>query len=137
MRAIEVDKQPWTAEYVRRAEGREPIERIAADLFAPGGPVQRCGLDPRPGQRALAELVGRSADAGWRAAEAPCGSGKGLAYLLPGLVAVRRARKHYAPPPSGKPRLPRLVVSTANQALQAQLVNKDVGIAASVLGWSV
>lgn len=133
---VTVPEQPWTASVLRRLASKEPVEAIVADLFAPGGPVTLCGLDPRPAQVQLARLAGRRAAGGWALAESPTGSGKSLAYLVPGLLAVRRARDRYKPEDGKANRPPRLVVSTANQSLQEQLVAKDVRLAATILGLS-
>jgi ATP-dependent DNA helicase DinG len=72
-------------------------------------------------QLALAEAVeGALADDEHLLAQAGTGTGKSLGYLLPALT-------------SGK----RVVVATATKALQAQLLTKDVPVAAAALGRSV
>ena len=127
--------KPWTAAIMRRVEHTdEPIENIVADVFASGGPMEQCGFPARPGQPLLAALVSRSVDkSGWRMGEGPTGLGKSLSYLIPGILAVRRARARWE---NKDRRKWRLVVSTANMALQAQIVGKDVGSAAAILGIS-
>ncbi len=58
-------------------------------------------------------------------------SGKSFAYLIPGFLAVRRARSRWD---KNDKRPWRLAISTANLALQAQIVGKDAALAASILG---
>lgn len=88
--------------------------------------------------------------------EAPCGVGKSLAYLVPaiwhateGAAAIRAARvedepAEYAPDeededhgqrPAASAEPVRVVVVTANIALQEQLVQKDLPLLARVLPW--
>lgn len=70
---------------------------------------QRRGLRPRPAQQEMAHAVAEVFDRGGRlAVEAPTGTGKSLAYMLP---AIGRA---------SRPRQP-VVIATATKALQAQL----------------
>jgi ATP-dependent DNA helicase DinG len=79
------------------------------------------GYEHRPEQLALAEAVGQAlADDEHLLAQAGTGTGKSLGYLLPALG-------------SGK----RVVVATATKALQAQLLEKDVPLAAAALGRTV
>ncbi|MFL0287816.1 RecQ family ATP-dependent DNA helicase [Mycobacterium sp. SMC-21] len=77
------------------------------DLF----PVlrQKRDLRPRPSQQEMAHAVSQVLDTGGRlAVEAPTGTGKSLAYLLPSLGRASR------------PRQP-VVIATATRALQGQL----------------
>ncbi|GLC22040.1 hypothetical protein SRL2020472_46110 [Mycobacterium kiyosense] len=70
---------------------------------------QRRGLRPRPSQQEMAQAVAEVLDGGGRlAVEAPTGTGKSLAYLLPALGRASR------------PRQP-VVIATATRALQGQL----------------
>ncbi|MGV0795505.1 RecQ family ATP-dependent DNA helicase [Mycolicibacterium elephantis] len=70
---------------------------------------QRRGLRPRPAQQEMAHAVAGTFDTGGRlAVEAPTGTGKSLAYLLPALGRASQA---------GRP----VLVATATKALQNQL----------------
>ncbi len=72
--------------------------------------VRALGGDERPGQLRLVRSVADAMSSGHHlVAEAPTGSGKGLAYLVPAIV-------------SGK----KVVVSTATLTLQDQLWHKDL-----------
>lgn len=132
-RTITNPKRPWTDDVLRLAtETNEPIEKIVGDIFAQGGPMEQAGFPPRPGQALLAAMVARSIDrGGWRMGEAPTGLGKSFSYLIPGLLGVRRARSRWD---KNDKRPWRLAISTANLALQSQIVGKDAALAASILG---
>jgi len=96
------------------------------DVFASGGFLSRRfpGYEPRPGQVALARLVDQAMTTGRHAlGEAPCGTGKGVAYGVPAVWHAHHRRK-------------RVVIATANIALQEQLVTKDLPLLAEVLPWS-
>src|SRR5689334_8434928 len=83
-----------------------------ADILGPGGVVSRRlpGYESRPSQVAMAETVAAALREGRHAVcEGGTGVGKSLAYLIPAIY-------------SGK----RVIVSTANKALQDQLVGKDI-----------
>lgn len=72
------------------------------------------GFEERPGQVAMADAVaGTLKSGGALAVEAPCGIGKTYAYLVP---AIRHAIETKS----------RVVVCTANIALQEQIVEKDL-----------
>ncbi|MBI3550897.1 MAG: ATP-dependent DNA helicase [Elusimicrobia bacterium] len=92
-------------------------------LFADDGPLSR--VDPRfearPQQAQMAAAVAEALERETNlVVEAGTGVGKSLAYLLPGaLWAVSRGR--------------RLLVSTHTRALQEQLLEKDLPMAARVL----
>src|SRR5438128_10151854 len=76
------------------------------------------GFESRPQQAELAAAVSTSLASGRHLlAEAGTGTGKSLGYLIPALESGRR-----------------VVVSTATKALQQQLLDKDVPIAAAALG---
>jgi ATP-dependent DNA helicase DinG len=98
------------------------------DVFAPGGALEgalaRCGdgaYEPRAEQAALAAAVERALVTGEHlVAEAGTGVGKSLAYLVPALQSGRR-----------------VVVATATKALQEQLLEKDVPVAAAAVGREV
>ncbi len=82
------------------------------------------GYKPREGQMKLSRAVnGAIADGDHLICEGPTGTGKSFAYLVPAI---------YQAVITGK----RVVVATANIALQEQLVGKDLPFLASVLPWS-
>lgn len=92
-----------------------PLDATAA-IFGQGGALARSfpGYAPRDGQVAMARLVSDVLrDGGGCMVDAPCGTGKSVAYLAPAILrAVKRSE--------------RVVVATANIALQEQLVGKDL-----------
>ena len=93
------------------------------DLFGPGGALARAlpDYEPRPEQAALATAVEGALLTGQHlVAEAGTGVGKSLAYLVPALESGLR-----------------VVVATATKALQEQLLQKDVPVAAAALGREV
>ena len=100
---------------------RSPAYAPAVDtVFGPGGAIERelPGYEPRPEQAALAGSVERALTRGEHLlAEAGTGVGKSLAYLVPALASGQR-----------------VVVATATKALQEQLLDKDVPVAAAVVG---
>jgi len=91
----------------------EPESPSIADIFGPGGLLERCigaGYEHRRSQLEMAEIVEQAFQNKRHAlVEAGTGTGKTLAYLLP---AIRSGR--------------RVVVSTATKSLQEQLFAKDV-----------
>ena len=92
-------------------------------VFGPGGTLERALADyePRAEQAALAHAVERALATGEHlVAEAGTGVGKSLAYLVPALESGQR-----------------VVVATATKALQEQLLQKDVPIAAAAVGRAV
>jgi len=96
-----------------------------SDVFGDGGifASRFPGYEARPGQVALARMVDEAMSSGHHAlGEGPCGTGKGVAYCVP---AIHQAVKH------GK----RVVIATANIALQEQLVSKDLPTLKEVLPW--
>ncbi len=81
------------------------------------------GYEMRDGQVALARMVDQAMQENRHAlGEGPCGTGKGVAYGVP---AVHHAHHHKK----------RVVIATANIALQEQLVRKDLPMLAEVLPW--
>ncbi len=99
------------------AEGTSELEAF----FAIGGPLAQSlpGYKPRSGQIAYARQIEACiADSRHLLEEAPCGTGKSVAYLTPALL-------HTTTYPSGEQR-PKIVIVTANIALQEQLVSKDL-----------
>jgi ATP-dependent DNA helicase DinG len=96
-------------------------------VFGPNGIFARRfqGYAPRRGQIELTQAVDRGIEENAHLlAEAPTGTGKSIAYLVP---AIRHAAEH------GK----RVLVVTGNIALQEQLVGKDLPLLAEVLPWDV
>ncbi len=92
--------------------GIADVDGLIDGLFGPSSTLARQidDYEPRPVQAQMARLVTKAVLHGQRLlVEAPTGTGKTLAYLLP-LLAL------------GK----RLVVSTATKALQDQIVTKDI-----------
>lgn len=92
-----------------------PLDPIAA-VFGASGALSRAfdGYAPREGQVSFARAAHEVMQSGgWLITEAPCGTGKGLGYLVPAILrAVRRTE--------------RVVVATAGIPLQEQLVTKDL-----------
>ncbi len=90
------------------------------DIFGPRGMLQQCmprGYEHRPSQLAMARLIEKAFGTKQHAiVEAGTGTGKTLAYLIPGIR-------------SGK----RIVISTATKSLQEQLFNKDIPFPAKAL----
>ena len=81
------------------------------------------GYEMREGQVALARMVDEAMRDGRHAlGEGPCGTGKGVAYGVPAVWHARHRKK-------------RVVMATANIALQEQLVRKDLPLLADVLPW--
>jgi len=153
-----------------------PISELVREFYGPTGPLAERGWQIRPQQVemsiAIAKLAedydtqdpqARHADGKfkgraphWGFVEAPCGTGKGLAYGLPGILLALRAEKKladavahqeqqerkaakaagvdYVPSAKKKPEAPKLMVTTANIALQEQLVRKDFPALAEMLG---
>ncbi len=79
------------------------------------------GYAPRPGQIEMARAVGLAIDDGRHLlVEGPTGTGKSLAYLVPTILDAARTGR-------------RVLVVTANIALQEQLVGKDLPLLAELL----
>ncbi len=96
------------------------LPATTARVFTVDLPASWPGYAPRDGQLALTRAVAETIEAGGGlVAEGPCGTGKGLAYLVP---AILRAQA------SGRGAL----VATASIALQEQLVAKDLPALAEV-----
>jgi ATP-dependent DNA helicase DinG len=121
--------------------GAKTVEEATAWVFSEQGPIRAQGYEVRAAQVSLALAVARRIDAGtgWVIGEAPCGTGKGLAYLIPGIIGAIRAEMAWnqGHRPEGQAAFRKVVVSTANIALQGQLVNKDVPAVARLLGVEV
>jgi len=81
------------------------------------------GYAPRAGQLLLTRAVDRAlADDQHLLGEAPCGVGKSIAYSVPAIWHAVRGER-------------RVVIATANIALQDQLVRKDLPLLADILPW--
>ena len=75
------------------------------------------GYEFRPGQLEMAEVVKRAIlEKRSALVEAPTGTGKSIAYLLPALLSERT-----------------IIVATANKSLQTQLFQKDIPFLSKVL----
>jgi ATP-dependent DNA helicase DinG len=102
---------------------RELAETDLAQLFGPDGPLAQAldGYELRPSQLEMAQGVKRAlADPAVALIEAPTGTGKSIAYLLPAIL-------------SGKT----VVVATANKSLQHQLFAKDIPFLRKVLNRNI
>jgi ATP-dependent DNA helicase DinG len=95
-----------------------------ASVFGMGGPLAvevGVGYEPRPAQVELSEAIERTMAHGGRLlAEAPTGSGKSFAGVVPAAVAAVARRE-------------RTIYVTANIALQEQVVGKDLPLVARVI----
>jgi len=100
---------------------REALQGGAKSLAsAPEAP--QSGFEQRETQEKMAlEVAGALAQGERIAIEAPTGTGKSVAYLLPGVLAARA---------TGAP----LVVSTHSKSLQDQLLEKDIPIIRKLTG---
>ncbi len=99
-----------------------PIDPTAA-IFGARGALSKAfpGYAPREGQVSFSRACSEALMSGGKLlCDAPCGTGKGLAYLLP---AVLRAVRHNE----------RVIVATAGIALQEQLIQKDLPAVRRVL----
>ncbi len=94
-----------------------------ADFFGQDGPLAATlpDYELRPTQLAMAEAVKRAILAREHALlEAPTGTGKSIAYLVPALLSGQT-----------------VVVATANKSLQSQLFTKDIPFLRTVLGQEI
>lgn len=94
-----------------------------SQLFGADGPLAQEleGYELRPSQLEMAEAIKRALIAeGGALIEAPTGTGKSIAYLIPAIL-------------SGKT----VVVATANKSLQSQLYHKDIPFLRKVLKTSI
>lgn len=92
-----------------------PLDPIAS-IFGTTGLLARAfpGYAPREGQIAMARLCNEVLTAGGSCmVDAPCGTGKSVAYLAPAILRAVKQSK-------------RVIVATANIALQEQLTQKDL-----------
>jgi ATP-dependent DNA helicase DinG len=92
------------------SEGTTAVEWRADPVAVLDRVVAGIGGEPRDGQRQLTEAVADAISRGHHLlAEAPTGSGKSLAYLVPAVASGLR-----------------VVVATSTKALQSQLIEKDL-----------
>lgn len=94
-------------------------------VFGAGGllAARLPGYEARAGQLSLARAVDGAMREGRHVlAEAPCGTGKSLAYGVPAVFHARTRGR-------------RVAIATANIALQEQLVGKDLPFLREVLPW--
>lgn len=102
------------------SRGRGELKAQVAAVFAEAGPLARAldEYEPRPSQRAMAEAVCDVIEQGGiLLAEAGTGTGKTLAYLVPGIL-------------HGRP----MLVSTGTRNLQDQILQKDIPLLERALG---
>lgn len=106
-----------------RAHGE--VDDLIGDVFGADGMLaqQFEGYAPRTGQIELSTAVLEAIEAkDHLIAEGPTGTGKSFAYLVPAIYhAVTKGK--------------RIVVATANIALQEQLVQKDLPLLQKILPW--
>jgi len=89
-------------------------------IFSDAGPLASDikGFEPRQGQRAMAEAVARTFDAGGMlVVEAGTGTGKTMAYLVPAVFSEKR-----------------VLISTGTRNLQDQIFYKDIPALGAALG---
>ncbi len=112
-------------EFEKQDGARLPAEKIeisASDLSRILHQTTSPSFTFRESQGQMSERVRAALENGERVAiEAPTGTGKSVAYLVPGVLA---ARKTQSP----------LVVSTHSKALQDQLLEKDLPLVSRLLG---
>ncbi|MBU0706712.1 ATP-dependent DNA helicase, partial [Patescibacteria group bacterium] len=98
---------------------------VIDNVFGPGGVLAREKPDyqPRKGQIELARMIHRMVELGCGSllAEAPCGSGKSFAALVPLIVTARHRRENKK---EGCPTASAFLTKTI--ALQEQIVHKDL-----------
>ena len=93
------------------------------EALSPGGHLARLlsGYESRPGQLAMSKAVDRAiTDGKHLLVEAPTGSGKSISYLIPTIHHAIAAGK-------------KVIVATANIALQEQIVGKDLPLLRAAL----
>lgn len=101
------------------------------DVFGENGLLKQRleGYEPRRQQVSMAKAVDRTfREHGRIVVEAPTGTGKSIAYLVPAIVQALEDTKN---DPAGETH--HVVVATANIALQEQLVKKDLPFLAGIL----
>ena len=125
----ELDLDAWPADAERDAASQDDAaESLLAqtdldEFFGPNGPLAQVleGYEARPSQVEMAKAVKQALlDPAVALIEAPTGTGKSIAYLLPAIL-------------SGKT----VVVATANKSLQHQLYTKDIPFLRRVLNQEI
>lgn len=120
LRSLDSDRS--TGDWPDRLSKEVPSALIHEKL-SKGGELQK-GFEYRESQEQMSQSVRESMTKGLRVAiEAPTGTGKSIAYLLPGVLSARS---------TGAP----LVISTHSKALQDQLLEKDIPKLRELLGTS-
>jgi ATP-dependent DNA helicase DinG len=128
--------------------GTDSITTLVERFYASDGPLVASGFEVRPQQREMSLRFAAQIDAEDPSVgfiESPCGVGKSLAYLVPGVFAALRAERRWSdakrrelpvedPQPTGRDYPAKFLVSTANIALQAQITRKDIPALARMLG---
>lgn len=152
-----------------------PMMVLVEAFYGVDGPLAERGWEIRPQQKEMSMRITEQLDqiyypgqlhptrneVSWGITEAPCGTGKSLAYAIPGLLLSIRQREQWLrqkeayqkakdvrddaikagvdldqlpPMPPAPPKEPRkFVISTANIALQEQIVGKDLPALAEML----
>lgn len=128
----------------RAIRGEGSIRDLVNEFYSTVGPLAESGWEIRASQREMSlrfaeqfDLRSEGVDPTVGVIEAPTGTGKGGAYLVPGFLAALRAEEQYrktGAAVSVKAHPAKLVVSTANIALQGQLIRKDIPALGRILG---
>jgi len=130
----------------RAIETDASISELVAEFYGPTGPLVAAGWEVRSAQVEMSTDIAEAYDRtqgsdakAWTVHEAKTGTGKGLAYLVPGILVALREHKLWNEKPEDKrsKNPPQTVVSTANIALQEQLISKDIPAIAAMLGANV
>jgi ATP-dependent DNA helicase DinG len=149
---------------IQRAVNGSPIVPLVEAFYGPNGPLAQLGWEIRPQQRQMSLQIAaqidrvfppgkNQQDRSWGITEAPCGTGKSLAYAVPGVLLAIRQRQEWLtekethktrlkewetrkaqgepdelnPKPESPPVHPRkFIIATANIALQEQIIQKDL-----------
>lgn len=113
-----------TDEYIDRVFGPDGM---IASKFCEANPGSRYEI--REGQIELARRIDEAFSTGKHLiGEGPCGTGKSLAYCVPGVWHALKGKTCHSEETQS-----RVIVATGNIALQEQLVNKDLPFLQSVL----
>jgi ATP-dependent DNA helicase DinG len=104
---------PWVGKLIAPPSLPSLRDRTA-DVFARVLPTAWPGYAPRDGQMRLTSAIADAVEKGGQLlAEGPCGTGKGLAYLVPAIISADKTGRT-------------VVIVTASIALQEQLVQHDL-----------